>query len=169
MGETCHTLSWIWTTDSNIAGPEDSSDDILQSEWAKSRARAARATEEVLLLWEEMRRVLDFLGWKADWWTMWMYWRRDVNKELADLNKDLAELNKDLAEGLRTYAHTQADLQTMLSTKFCTIWKAPLDDARHVEDLTGDDNPNMSDIAESDEGDNPTVDDDANNDDEDMI
>ena len=61
------------------------------------------------------------------------------------------------------------DLQTMLSAEFRTIWKAPLNDARHVEDLTGDDDPNMSDIAESDEGDNPTVDDDADDDDEDMI
>ena len=74
-GETRRTLSWIWTTDSNITGPEDSSDDILRSEWAKSRAQAARATEEVLLLREEMRRVLDFLGWKADWWTTRMDWR----------------------------------------------------------------------------------------------
>jgi hypothetical protein len=29
-------------------------DDILRAEWAKSRAWAARATEEVLLLKEEM-------------------------------------------------------------------------------------------------------------------
>ena len=37
-GETRRTLSWIWTTSSNVAGPEDSSDNILHTEWAKSRA-----------------------------------------------------------------------------------------------------------------------------------
>lgn len=153
-GETRRTLSWIWTTSSNIAGPEDSSDDILRAEWAKSRARAARATEEVLLLREEMRRVLEFLAWKAGWWTTRLDWRGDTNK--------------DLAEGLRAYAHTQADLQTTLSTEFRTIWRAPLDDASRVEDPTGeDDDPNVSDTEDSDD-DDPVVDDDAEDDDEDM-
>lgn len=153
-GETRRTLSWIWTTNSNVAGPEDSSDDILRAEWAKSRARAARATEEVLLLREEMRRVLEFLAWKADWWSTQVGRRRDINK--------------DLAEGLCACAHTQADLQTMLSTEFRTIWRAPLDDATHAEDPTGEDgDPNTSDTEDSDEGDNPAVDD-AEDDDEDM-
>ncbi|KDR69912.1 hypothetical protein GALMADRAFT_47993, partial [Galerina marginata CBS 339.88] len=49
-GETRRTLSWIWTSTSNTPDPGDSSDDILRAEWAKSRARAARGTEEVLLL-----------------------------------------------------------------------------------------------------------------------
>ena len=154
-GETRRTLSWIWTTDSNVAGPEDLSDDILRAEWAKSRARAARATEEVLLLREEMRRVLEFLAWKADWWSMRVDWRSDINK--------------DLTEGLRAYAHTQANLQTMLSTEFRSIWKAPLNDATQAEDPAGeDDDPNTSDTEDSDEGDNPVMDDDAEDDDEDM-
>jgi hypothetical protein len=154
-GETRRTLSWIWTTNSNVAGPEDSSDDILRVEWAKSRARAARATEEVLLLREEMRRVLEFLAWKADWWSTRVGWRRDINK--------------DLAEGLRAYAQTQADLQTTLSTEFRTIWRSPLDDAAHAEDPTGeDDNSNTSDTEDSDGGDNLVVDIDTEDDDEDM-
>ena len=154
-GETRRTLSWIWTTNSNAASPEDSSDDILRAEWAKSRARAARATEEVLLLREEMRRVLEFLAWKADWWSRQVSWRKDINK--------------DLAEGVCAYAHTQVDLQTTLSTEFRTIWRAPLDDATHAEDPTSeDDDPNTSDTEDSDEGDNPAVDDDAEDEDEEM-
>ncbi|KAM6490334.1 hypothetical protein JOM56_014311, partial [Amanita muscaria] len=47
-GETHRTLSWIWLN-TNIK-PEDAKDDILRSEWAKSRARSLRATEEVKLL-----------------------------------------------------------------------------------------------------------------------
>jgi hypothetical protein len=67
-GETRRTLSWIWTSGTFTDDPENANDEILRAEWSKSRARAARAREEVLLLREEMRRVLEFLGWKARWW-----------------------------------------------------------------------------------------------------
>ena len=67
-GETHRTMSWIWTTKSRTAQDGDETDDILRSEWAKSRARANRCKEEVLLLKEEMRRVLVFLEWKSKWW-----------------------------------------------------------------------------------------------------
>ena len=103
-----------------------------------------------------MRRVLEFLAWKADWWTARLGRRGDSNK--------------DLVEGLCAYAHTQADLQTALSTEFRTIWRAPLDDARHVEDPTGeddDDDPHTSDVEDSDD-DDPVVDDDAEDGDEDI-
>lgn len=62
-GETRRTLSWIWTAGNTTVDPDDVSDDILRAEWAKSRARAARSREEVLLLTEEMRRTLAFLRW----------------------------------------------------------------------------------------------------------
>ncbi|KDR65961.1 hypothetical protein GALMADRAFT_81309, partial [Galerina marginata CBS 339.88] len=66
-GETHQTLSWIWTT-SQTARTEDEKDDIIRSEWAKSQACAARSREEVMLLKEEMRRVLKYLEWNSDWW-----------------------------------------------------------------------------------------------------
>ena len=37
-------------------------------EWARSKARAYRWREEVLLVTEEMRRTIYFLEWKANWW-----------------------------------------------------------------------------------------------------
>jgi hypothetical protein len=40
----------------------------LRIEWAKTRAKALRYAEEVDLLEEEMRRVLQFLEWRASWW-----------------------------------------------------------------------------------------------------
>jgi len=40
----------------------------LHIEWAKSRARAQRWHEEVLLLKEEMRRVLVYFEYKVSWW-----------------------------------------------------------------------------------------------------
>ena len=36
-GETCRTLSWIWTT-AHIGNADDAQDDILCAEWAKSQA-----------------------------------------------------------------------------------------------------------------------------------
>ena len=41
-GETRRTLSWIWTTESHSGNPEDDGDNILQVDWAKSRAWASR-------------------------------------------------------------------------------------------------------------------------------
>jgi hypothetical protein len=67
-GETRRALSWIWTSGSRSADPDDDGDNILQSEWAKSQARVGRCREEVLLLKEEMRRVVAFLEWKRTWW-----------------------------------------------------------------------------------------------------
>jgi hypothetical protein len=42
--------------------------DSIRIEWTKSHARAARWEEEVILLEEEMRRVISFCQWKARWW-----------------------------------------------------------------------------------------------------
>ncbi|KAF9552469.1 hypothetical protein CPC08DRAFT_738160 [Agrocybe pediades] len=92
-GETRQTLSWIWTTNLSSGDVHDKSDDILRAEWAKSRARAARAREEVLLLREEMRQTVLFLEWKARWW----------DQRLTSRQVD----NKELAEGLRAYASSQ--------------------------------------------------------------
>jgi hypothetical protein len=40
----------------------------VRVEWCKARARAMHWSEEVELLQEEMRRVLQFFGWQATWW-----------------------------------------------------------------------------------------------------
>ena len=113
-GETRRTLSWIWTTKSRNASDDDETDDILRSEWAKSRARANRCKEEVLLLKEEMRRALVFLEWKSDWWLQ----RQGVREGLT----------RELDEGLRAFAVGQADLQRHLAAHFRGIWKGSLDD-----------------------------------------
>ncbi|KJA13135.1 hypothetical protein HYPSUDRAFT_209799 [Hypholoma sublateritium FD-334 SS-4] len=53
-GETRKQLSWIWRTLPLLTGA-DEDDDILRAEWARSRARVRRASEEVMLVREEMR------------------------------------------------------------------------------------------------------------------
>lgn len=83
-GEMRRTLSWIWTTELHSRNPEDDGDNILRVEWAKSRVRAARCREEVLLLREEMRRVLAFLEWKSSWWLERKNSRMDVASDLAE-------------------------------------------------------------------------------------
>ncbi|PPR04026.1 hypothetical protein CVT26_001447 [Gymnopilus dilepis] len=113
-GETRRTLSWIWTT-----SPTDSTgdqDDVLRVEWAKSRARAARAAEEVMLLKEEMRRVLVFLEWKAAWWQ-----ERQSSKREG--------LGRALEEGVKAFAICQADIQLRLAAHFQFLWQSPLEEA----------------------------------------
>ena len=119
-GETRHVLSWIWLTGNGAANADNSEDEILQIEWAKSRACAARAAEEVLLLKEEMRRVLEFLKWKADWWI---------------LRVGLRSETKGTAEGLHAYAHKQSLIQKNLAQHFRSIWDAPL----HIQVKNGTD------------------------------
>lgn len=116
-GETRKQLSWIWQTlPLNLDAEED--DNILRAEWARSRARVRRATEEAMLLREEMRRALAFLKWKASWWDN----RQDIRSDAPT----------EMREGLCAYASRQANLQRALAAFFKELWKTPL---AHVSDL----------------------------------
>jgi hypothetical protein len=136
-GETRHTLSWIWTT-MPLDLADGQNDDILRSEWAKSHAHAARATEEVNLLHEEMHRVLVFLPWKADWWM-----QQAESRSVLDLS---------LSEGLQAYSMQQSYVQTLLAINFRSTWISPLEDAMEPnqendghddgDDLDGNDDDN---------------------------
>jgi hypothetical protein len=64
-------------------------------EWAKSRARAMRWSEELRLLEEEMRRVLVFLEWDANVWT----------KQAEDLESRWPSIDRAQLEGLAAYGH----------------------------------------------------------------
>ncbi|KAF5375829.1 hypothetical protein D9615_008231 [Tricholomella constricta] len=56
------TVSWIWIRlgDGSKLDQEEFLQDALCIEWCKSKARSDRWSEEVELLQEEMRRVLEF-------------------------------------------------------------------------------------------------------------
>ncbi|PBK59169.1 hypothetical protein ARMSODRAFT_983262 [Armillaria solidipes] len=137
-GETRRTLSWIWqTTPVDIEDGADNNEKILQTEWCKSRARSKRSSEEVLLLREEMRRVLKFLEWKGQWWR--------ERQGARGIDGD-----DGLAEGLASYAQDQEALQTRLMQTFEALWKTPLEDLEHEsdgedEDSTVDDSSDSSD------------------------
>jgi hypothetical protein len=81
----------------------------LRIEWATTRTRSMRWTEEVALLEEEMRRIKQFLSWRSDWW--WTQVGRRADKV------DAVQLEGDTA-----YARRQADIQSRLSTAFEMKW-----------------------------------------------
>ncbi|KAF8132456.1 hypothetical protein EV363DRAFT_1163307 [Boletus edulis] len=79
-GETMgrKSISWIWkvrgamaTTTTDDAAENAIAQEAVRMEWCKARARAMRWGEEVVLLSEEMRRVLEFLRWDASRWEGW--------------------------------------------------------------------------------------------------
>ncbi|TFK60138.1 hypothetical protein BDN72DRAFT_872951 [Pluteus cervinus] len=90
-------VSWIWGT---LVQPLKGYILDLRVEWCKSRARAKRWQEEVLLLKEEMRRVLAFLDFQASEW------------------EDPAQ-----KEGSRAYALQQAGIRRELKSYFQEMWK----------------------------------------------
>lgn len=82
----------------------------MRVEWAKSRARRDRWTEEAELVQEEMRRALAYLQWRSQWWI--------AQAELRN-SKDISP---SLLNGLRAYAKRQAQLQLDLGVHFARMW-----------------------------------------------
>jgi hypothetical protein len=82
----------------------------LRVQWAKAHARS-RGWNEVLLLKEEMRRVLVYFEYKAAWW---------VERGEAEGCK----VTPELAEGLCLYAEDQSQLQHDLASNFSAKWEA---------------------------------------------
>ncbi|KAG2356874.1 hypothetical protein BDR07DRAFT_1453293 [Suillus spraguei] len=102
QGEGRRRLTWIWMMD-GVDGCADGEDvDGVRVEWCKSHARALRWAEEVDLLQEEMRRVLQFFNWQANWWE----------------GQGAAAWD----EGLRAYASQQANICHRLAARFHSIW-----------------------------------------------
>jgi hypothetical protein len=139
------TISWIWRRGEELAIDADDTGSLhecmysffhsfcplayktkaLRVEWCKARARALRWTEEVCLLLEEMRRVLQFLEWKASVWEA----RATTFGDDGDAEHNTIELVgsrlllHNRQEGLRAYALYQAWIQRELCRKFRSLWK----------------------------------------------
>ena len=123
-GETRRILSWIWLVAGGETG-EEGSNEILRVEWAKSRARAQCATEEVYKLKEEMRRVLETLRWEESDWKHHVGLRSGVTS--------------DLAEGINALSLTQASIKNDLANQFRRLWKSPLEDTSDSLDTSSHD------------------------------
>ena len=81
----------------------------MRVEWAKVMARAARWNEELLIVQEELRRVLAFFSWKSSWWVDWAV-RRMVKDDPA------------LVDGVRAYAYKQAAIWTRMAERCASFW-----------------------------------------------
>ena len=113
MTEKQREQLWIWLvprveTAQDVGAMEEHLDANLRVEWAKSRARAARWTEEVELLCEEMRRTLVFLEWRAEWWRKRAHHRVDAPAHLR--------------HGIEAYALRQAALQQRIANCHAKHW-----------------------------------------------
>lgn len=120
-GESREKLSWIWwTTPVSLKDGADPDNELLRMEWCRSRARLARASEELRYVKEDMRRTLAFLSWKEGWWRERRHWRSSVSLPLQ--------------EGLKAYALKQERIQRGLLERFSSIWKRSLDSKDYGED-----------------------------------
>lgn len=125
MCEKRREESWIWLvprveTAQDIGVMEEHLDANLRVEWAKSRARAARWSEEADLLVEEMRRTITFLEWRAGWWRSQAHRRVDVPEHLHI--------------GLIAYAERQAALFECVAVGHAKHWLPILKDNGIVPD-----------------------------------
>ncbi|KAF8139670.1 hypothetical protein EV363DRAFT_1094807, partial [Boletus edulis] len=79
----------------------------MRIEWCKARARAARWSEDVDLLMDEMERTLAFFQWDAAGWEERMLF---------------VPAAVGAAEGHRAYAHRQASLRKALAESCRRSW-----------------------------------------------
>ncbi|KAF7426460.1 hypothetical protein PC9H_008829 [Pleurotus ostreatus] len=109
------TISWIWLVDGVAATAEQSEviNDSVRLEWCKSRARAMRWSEEVDLLKEEMRRVLQFMEWQASEW-----------EKRAESTESTGSAAGDIQRGAAAYAKRQASIRRSLTAEFRRMWSS---------------------------------------------
>lgn len=110
---------------------EDNIIPALRIEWCRVRARAMRWSEEVPMLREEMRRVLEYLSWHAGWW---------INLG----NNTLPGLSGPDREGASAYAYKQACYRQVLRSKFDGLWE-------HCSELASSGIGGKNDILDLDE------------------
>ncbi|KAL0568511.1 hypothetical protein V5O48_013468, partial [Marasmius crinis-equi] len=139
-GDTRKGLSWIWTHRGlkiNVEDGADDNNDLLRAEWCRSRARARRAQEEVMLVREEMRRTLQYLQWAADTW-----------EKSGGIHSGE---EKGIQEGRVAYSYEQAGMQRALHEKFQTMWAGDLTRAGDEEDDEEDERGSREDIDEEED------------------
>jgi hypothetical protein len=114
-----HTVpSWIWAANVRASDPDaDEPEEQVATQWSKLMAYAERWDEELVLIPEEMRRVLAYLEWKAAWWLV-----------QSDRRQDTTAL-PTLADGLHAYAHRQASLCIAWRNQYACHWLPILDRA----------------------------------------
>ncbi|KAK7019233.1 hypothetical protein VNI00_018133 [Paramarasmius palmivorus] len=147
-GETRKSNSWIWWAGGSLNlddGADENGNEILRSEWCKSRSRQLRAREEILLVVEEMRRTLEYLEWRAKEWESHIHSQKEPTSALE--------------EGRRAFVVAQAAIQRDLKAKFQKMFddiKGPCaeveeDQEDREEDGDEEDAPEHQDWSEEEE------------------
>ena len=107
-----YTQSWIWCSTTTVVSQDEVNED-MRVEWAQCMARADRWGEEVTLLQEEMRRVVQFLGWRSrDWYSK------------ADARVD--PITQAVRAGVSAYAKKQGSIFLNLAIQFSRRWSLTL-------------------------------------------
>ncbi|KAF7314619.1 CxC2 domain-containing protein [Mycena kentingensis (nom. inval.)] len=113
------TMSWIWTAPGAFDDDEAQLHDSMRVEWTRALARKDRWNEEVMVLEEEMRRVMRYLDWKTKWWN-----------EQTDRRPDLSEA---VSGGIRAYALKRAAECERVMLHFRLKWA--LSERRTLQEL----------------------------------
>ena len=108
--------SWIWLVPRVRSAPdmgdsEEQVNDSMRVEWAKTISRCLRWEEEVELLQEEMRRVITFFKWKAQWWRRQARRRRHRHGTCGKI-----------LHGVAAYAEKQAFFMDRLAQSSAECW-----------------------------------------------
>jgi len=106
------TPSWIWRSSTTAISPDEVNKD-MRMEWAQCAARADRWEEEVILLQEEMRRVVQFLEWRSSDW-------------FAKADSRAGTVTPAVCIGLSAYANKQGSVFRNLAVRFSQRWRSAL-------------------------------------------
>ncbi|KAJ7178679.1 hypothetical protein C8R43DRAFT_1118051 [Mycena crocata] len=110
-GRSRRVMSWIWTAQGGAVDGEEHLHDSIRVEWSRALARKLRWEEEVLLVQEEMRRVLRYLEWQGSWWQERLVARPDASPQVQ--------------AGVRAYSLKQSVIHQRIATHFRTTWEKP--------------------------------------------
>ncbi|KAJ7840769.1 hypothetical protein B0H13DRAFT_2366052 [Mycena leptocephala] len=115
-GSSKRVMLWIWTAQGSDSSDEVQLHESMRIEWSRALARKMRWAEEVMLLREEMRRVLRYLTWQARSWE-----EKKVGRE--------GQVSAEIQSGLVAYASHQAAFHHRLAAFFKTQWSVSIGDA----------------------------------------
>ncbi|KAI9064965.1 hypothetical protein FKP32DRAFT_1568832 [Trametes sanguinea] len=125
-GEGYREVSWIWRVVTDVGDSDEAADynDSMRAEWARTKARAERWEEEVVLLVEEMRRVVAYFEWQARWW--------DEQANRRANRPSSPRFSFDLADGVRAFAQKRARHFRGLAFRCARRWTPVLQDLGHT-------------------------------------
>lgn len=105
--------SWIWLVtwlpqEKGDNKTEEEFNHSMRTEWAQTRARMCWWNEELLMIQEEMRRVLAYFEWRSLWW-------------LEQGNRRTC-LESSIQSGVVAYAHKQSTLCLQMDACCASHW-----------------------------------------------